>query len=168
MTERVFVDTNILLYARDAAEPAKRAVAATLIAQLWRERTGRTSVQVLSEYYVNATRKLKPGLEADDAWDDVHAFFAWRPQPIDVPLLAAGRDIERRYRVSWWDSLVVAAAQAQRCAILLSEDFQHGMAFGGVIVRDPFRPQAEETVASYRGGVGTVVRHPARGRPKRG
>jgi predicted nucleic acid-binding protein len=63
---------------------------------------------VLTEYYVNVTRKLKPGLDAREAWDDVQALLTWRPQAIDDRILIRGREIENRYRLSWWDSLVVA------------------------------------------------------------
>jgi hypothetical protein len=83
MTAPAFVDTNVLLYARDAGEPHKQPLAAAWLEWLWRQRVGRTSVQVLSEYYVSVTRKLVPGLPQDEAWDDVMALFTWRPQPID-------------------------------------------------------------------------------------
>ena len=71
----VFVDTNVFLYARDAGEAAKQPHAAAWLVYLWREQIGRTSVQVLSEYYVNVTRKLNPGLPAEEAWDDVEALL---------------------------------------------------------------------------------------------
>jgi len=144
MNAPVFVDTNVLLYARDTSEPAKQPKAAAWLEFLWRERLGRTSVQVLSEYYQNATRKLKPGLPADEAWDDVRALMAWRPEPVDEELLRLGREVEARYRIGWWDSLVVAAAQRQGCALLLTEDLQHGMRFGGVEVIDPFSTEVGE------------------------
>jgi predicted nucleic acid-binding protein len=71
MTAPVFVDTNVLLYARDAGETGKQPRAAAWLDHLWREQLGRTSFQVLSDYYVNVTRKLSPGLAPDEAWDDV-------------------------------------------------------------------------------------------------
>ena len=79
MSAPVFVDTNVLVYARDASEPGKQPRAAAWLAHLWREQTGRTSVQVLSEYYATVTRKLRPGLPAADAWDDPRAGRAGRP-----------------------------------------------------------------------------------------
>ena len=80
-------------------------------------------------------------------------------------VLEAGREIERRYRLSWWDSLVVAAAQAQGCVVLLSEDFQDGMAFGSVTVRSPFTLKAEAMAETYALAPARS-RHPPRGRPK--
>lgn len=167
MTAPVFVDTNILLYARDAREPVKQLRAAQWLEHLWREQLGRTSTQVLSEYYVNLTRKLKPGLAPEDAWDDVQALFAWNPQSIDAELLSRAHQIELRNRLSWWDSLIVAAAQAQGCAVLLTEDLSDSAVYGGVKVRNPFTLSVSEGTAEY--SAATVVSHPApkRGRPRR-
>jgi predicted nucleic acid-binding protein len=164
MSEAVFVDTNVLVYARDANEGEKQRTAAEWLSRLWRERRGRTSVQVLSEYYVTVTRKLEPGMPAEEAWDDVRALFSWRPQPIDAALLERGRELESRFRLAWWDSLVVAAAQLQACAVLLSEDMRDGMTFGGVRVRDPFRLEAHENRALYAIDA-PEPRHRGRGRP---
>jgi predicted nucleic acid-binding protein len=167
MTAPVFVDTNVLLYARDASEPTKQPLAARWMASLWRDRTGRTSMQVLCEYYVNATRKLRPGLAPEVAWDDVRALMSWQPQALDAAVLEMGRELERRYRLGWWDCLVVAAAQSQGCALLLSEDFQDGMKLGGLTVRNPFTLAAGEAASAYAAGPVAVSRHRPRGRPKR-
>jgi predicted nucleic acid-binding protein len=75
MLAPVFVDTNVFLYARDAGEVDKQPRAAAWPEYLWREQIGRTSVQVLSEYYVNVTRKLSPELAPREAWDDVQALL---------------------------------------------------------------------------------------------
>ncbi len=166
MSAPVFVDTNILLYARDAAELAKQPVAAEWLAWLWRERLGRTSTQVLSEYYVNVTRKLKPGLPAAEAWEDVKALLAWRPQTVDAALLRQARDIERDWKLGWWDSLIVAAAQAQGCDTLLTEDLQSGATIGGVNIRNPFVPAATQPTASYEVPA-AARRHRGPGRPKK-
>jgi predicted nucleic acid-binding protein len=166
MTALVFVDTNVLLYARDAGEPAKQPRAAAWLERLWREQLGRTSVQVLSEYYVNVTRKLSPGLSPEDAWEDVRALLTWHPQVADESLLIRGREIERRFRLSWWDSLIVAAAQLQGCAVLLTEDLQDGAVFESLTVRSPFTLRAEEGSAAYTLAPGALRAHPARGRPR--
>lgn len=167
MTALVFVDTNVLLYARDASESAKQARAAEWLEHLWREQAGRISVQVLSEYYVNVTRKLSPGLPHEEAWDDLEALMTWNPQAIDEALLRRGREIEQRYQLSWWDSLIVGAAQLQDCMVLLTEDLQDGAIYGSVRVRSPFTLTAEEMPAAYALEPRVARRHPARGRPKR-
>jgi predicted nucleic acid-binding protein len=167
MTAPVFVDTNVLVYARDPRDAAKQVRAADWIEHLWRERTGRTSLQVVSEYYVCLTRKLSPRVASDEAWDDAKALFVWRPQPVDEQLLARAREIERRFRLAWWDSMIVGAAQIQDCVVLLTEDLQDGAVFGGVTARSPFTLAAGEPAAAYVVGPSAKSRHRSRGRPKR-
>jgi predicted nucleic acid-binding protein len=167
MSAPIFVDTNILVYARQENEPLKQTVAAQWMERLWQEQLGRLSVQVLSEYYVTVTRKIKPKRAAADAWDDVLDLFSWNPHPTDSELLQRAREVEQRHQLSWWDSLIVGAAQLQNCALLLTEDLQHQAVYGTVGVRNPFvmavseePPESSVTRPSPRG-------HPPRGRPKR-
>lgn len=167
MTVPVFVDTNVFVYARDARDAAKQLRAADWIARLWRDRSGRTSMQVLSEYYFNVTRKLTPRVAPDEAWDDARAFFAWAPHAIDAALLAQAREIEQRHRLNWLDSMVVGAAQLQDCVLLLTEDLQDGAVFGGVTVRSPFTFDVREPAAAYGAAPLATPRHRPRGRPKR-
>ena len=166
MIAPVFVDSNVLVYMRDVTEQAKRSRATEWIAHLWSERLGRTSFQVLSEFYVTVTRKLKPGLSQEAAWHEVEVFLAWQPQPIDGTLLKRAREIEQRHRLSWWDSMVVAAAQMQDCALLLTEDLQDGAAYGSVTVRSPFTLAVEESRGKYE-IASAAQQHPPRGRPRK-
>ena len=168
MPAPVFVDTNLFVYARDANAAEKQHVARAWLDSLWRERSGRTSTQVLSEYFVTVTRKLRPGLDPADAWDDVAALMTWRPAPNDESALRSAREIQLRHQLSWWDSLVVASALRQQCALLLTEDLQDGTVFGNVTVRSPFRLGAgEPSPAPYEATSQAARRHPARGRPRR-
>lgn len=167
MTVRCFVDTNVLVYARDAREPIKQVRAAEWIDLLWREDAGRTSAQVLSEFYSVVTRRLIPRVSPDEAWDDTRMLFAWDPQPIDATLLARAREIEQRWRLSWWDSMVVAAAQLQGCALLLTEDLQDGAQYGGVTVHSPFTHGVREPFPAYAVAPALRPRHRGRGRPRK-
>ena len=167
MTGPVFVDTNVFVYARDARDAAKQARAAEWIARLWREQLGRTSVQVLSECYAVVTRKLMPRVAPDRAREDAKALFSWRPQPIDEALKRRAWEVEQRHRLSWWDSMVVGAAQLQDCALLLSEDLHDGAVFGDVTVRSPFTLDVREPAAAYTLTPAARPRHRPRGRPKR-
>jgi predicted nucleic acid-binding protein len=167
MTARIFVDTNILVYVYDASHSSKQAVASDRLKMLWQQQCGRTSVQVLNELYVTLTRKLAHALRTEQAWDIVHALMAWEPQPVDRDLLLCAREIEQRYRISWWDSLIVGAAQLQDCTVLLSEDLQAGMSFGPVRVVNPFAAQVQEIAATYAPEPKMPTRHRARGRPKK-
>jgi predicted nucleic acid-binding protein len=167
MTARIFVDTNVFVYAKQASEHIKQPLASSWVQRLWEEQTGRTSVQVLNEYYTTMTRKIKPPMPPADAWDDVKSLIAWNPQAMDPELLQRGREVEERYRLSWWDRLIVGAAQLQNCTLLLTEDLQDGAVYGSVTVRNPFTFSASEDLASYSTEQVQVHAHPRRGRPRR-
>jgi hypothetical protein len=86
----------------------------------------------------------------EDAWRDVQALLSWKPHPINVELLNRARVIELKYRLSWWDSQIVAAAQAQGCQLLLTEDLQDGAIYDSVVARNPF-PSRLTAVVGGRG-----------------
>jgi predicted nucleic acid-binding protein len=134
----VFVDTNILVYARDAGESSKQPLAADVLRLLWETRRGRISPQVLQEYYVTVTRKLRPGLTKEAARDDIRALHAWQPVAPSAATFAKAWEIEDRAGFSWWDSLIVASALESRCTILLSEDLQDGQEIDSLQIRNPF------------------------------
>jgi predicted nucleic acid-binding protein len=163
----IFADTNLLLYVRDAGEPGKQARAAAWRDRLWREASGRTSTQVISEYYVNLKRVAGSRMSAEQAWTEASRYLAWNPRAIDEEVLNAAREIERRYKISWWDSLIVAAAQLQGCELLLTEDLQDGMAFGGLTARSPFTLAVEQPAAPYAAPPMLARLHRPRGRPRR-
>jgi len=167
MTALVFVDTNVFVYWRDAASPAKQSRATEWLDLLWREQRGRTSAQVLSEYYAVIRRKAKTLLSIDEAWRDVQDLMAWQPHPIDVDLLERAHFLEHRYQLNWWDSLIVSAAQVQACSTLLTEDMHDGAEYGSVKVRNPFLLGVADDSAMYSSIPRTVSRHRGRGRPRR-
>jgi predicted nucleic acid-binding protein len=166
MTAPVFVDTNVFLYARQTHDPMKQSIAGQWLERLWVEQSGRTSIQVLNEYYWNATRKVQPLLSADEAWTRVQRLLSWNPQAIDADALRRAHEVERRYRLSWWDSLIVAAAQAQSCTLLLTEDMQDRAVYGGVTIRNPFTLGVSEAAVEYAVPY-TARPYRPRGRPKR-
>ena len=142
----VFVDTNVLVYARDASEPEKQPLAMAWTQALWESRQGRISVQVLQEYYVTVTAKLDPGLRRDEARADVRGFGSWNPLPVDRALLEDAWQIEDRYGLSLWDATIVAAARRCSCRCLLTEDLQAGQELYGTIVVNPFESRPEEVL----------------------
>jgi predicted nucleic acid-binding protein len=133
-----FLDTNILLYSisRDPAEAAKRERAIALL-----ERDDwRLSVQVLQEFYVQATRPSRlDALPHDIAAGLVRAWLRFRVQDTTPALVAAALDIMSRYGFAYWDAAIVAAALAQGCELLYSEDMSHGQIVEGLQIIDPFR-----------------------------
>jgi predicted nucleic acid-binding protein len=154
MTAPSFVDASVLLYTQDRRDLLKHRRAEDWLDSLWRSSRGRTSIQALSEFYVTSTRKL--GVAPQTTWPEVARYFAWDPQPVDEALLHATREVESRYKLSWWDSMIVAAAQLQQCALLLTDDLEDGAVFGAVTVRSPFTLDVREAGANY-----TVVRSPS-------
>jgi predicted nucleic acid-binding protein len=165
MTAPVFVDTNVFVYARDNRDAAKRLRAREWLDVLWRDMRGRTSVQVLNEYYALLTQRAKFRVSRDTAWDDVRELLKWKPQALDGEVLTRAHSIEERYQLNWWDCLIVAAAQAQGCALLLTEDLQDKANYGGVTVRNPFLLAVAEERGAYSAPPRLVSRHRGRGRP---
>jgi predicted nucleic acid-binding protein len=149
MRATVFVDTNVLVYARDASEPDKQLRAATWMQHLWATRLGRLSVQVLQEFYVTVTGKLDPGLPAAEARADVRALWTWRPVPVDGRVLESAWTVEDRFGLSWWDAQIVAAAQLADCRYLLTEGLQANQEFGALRVVNPFQT-APDALAGER------------------
>ena len=139
MTVNIFVDTNVLVYARDSSEPEKQPLAAEWLAHLWRSQTGRLSIQILNEYYVTVTQKLGPGMSKEEAREDVRNLMLWRPVPLSTTVVERAWRIQYQHGTSFWEALIVAAAQVARCSCLLSEDLQDGQDLDGVQVVDPFR-----------------------------
>jgi predicted nucleic acid-binding protein len=165
MTGPCFVDANVFIYALDARDARKHQRARAWVDALWSDRLGRTSAQAISEAYAVTTRKL--GVAPHTTWEELQRFFAWNPCPVDETMLRRAREIEQRYRLSWWDGMIVAAAQLQDCVLLLTEDLQDGAAFGAVTARSPFTLQVSEAAATYAVERRGPSLHRPRGRPKR-
>ena len=133
-----FLDTNVLLYSisEAPAEAAKRDRALTLIAA----RNNALSVQVLQEFYVQATRATRPHpLPHADAVDLIRTWLRFKVQETTIGLVAAALDIKAMHHLSYWDAAIIAAARTLGCRELMSEDMAHGQIIGGVTIINPFR-----------------------------
>ncbi len=142
--ELVFVDTNVLVYARDASEPEKQPLALAWLDTLWRSMRGRLSTQVINEYYVTVTRKLDPGLTIEEAREDVRGLLTWDPLPLDSVVIEGAFEAQDCYGFSYWDALIVTAAQLSEAKFLLSEDLQDGQDLQGILVVNPFSHTAND------------------------
>ncbi|MCK6527879.1 PIN domain-containing protein [Myxococcota bacterium] len=134
----VFVDTNVFVYARDESQPEKQARSISWLRSIATHRRGRVSQQVLNEYYSVVTRKLKPPMPPELARRHVRSLLFWSPVPIDSSLMLQAWKVQDRFKLSWWDALIMAAAQATEARFLLTEDLQAGQEFGGLRVISPF------------------------------
>ena len=150
MTDRVFVDSNVWVYAVDDDEPVKRARARELLNPRSHD-TLVTSAQVLSEFYTTVTRKLSRPVAAEVAGRMVDRMAALAVVPIDADRVQEAIAGHRSWQVSYWDALIIAAARSAGCDRLLTEDLADGATYGGVRVENPFseRPRVAETRAGY-------------------
>jgi len=133
---RTFLDTNILVYSDDPRDPVKRATAIDLVQRHLRSRTGTVSLQVLQEYFVSATGKLK--LDSELARQRVEVFAKFHVGEPNIGDILAAIDIHRLHGLSFWDALILRMAKQTGCRVLLSEDMQHGQEFDGVKIVNPF------------------------------
>lgn len=131
-----FLDTNVLLYCDDSASPAKQQMALEIVSGHKRKGTGVVSVQVLQEYFANATRKL--GLDPDLAKQKVEVYARFRVVEPAVADLLAAIDLHRLHKLSIWDALILHSAKQSGCRVLLTEDMQHGQVISGVRIVNPF------------------------------
>jgi predicted nucleic acid-binding protein len=147
MSGRAFVDTNVLVYAHDRGAGARHEHASALLRDLWRERSGVISTQVLQEFYVNVRRKAGRPIPAEEARRLVQDYLAWEVVVNDGDSILEALAIESRFGVAFWDALILQAANASGAGILYSEDFNHGQVYGSVEVVDPFRDCSPESPA---------------------
>jgi len=143
MSDKVFVDTNVLVYSRDTSEPQKHKQALAWMTHLWNEQTGRLSFQVLNEFYVTVTNKLQPGMDPQSAREDVLSLLSWNPIPINTFVVEGAWPIQDHYQLSWWDALIVSAAQVADCRYLITEDLQENQKLDNLEVINPFHASPE-------------------------
>jgi predicted nucleic acid-binding protein len=137
MPAKVFVDTNILVYAHDLDAGKKHLIAKNILAELWERREGALSTQVLHEFYVNATRKISKPLARQVARSVVHTYETWCVETIASDIATAFR-IEDEARISYWDALICAAALKAGSERVLSEDLNSGQRIAGLYIENPF------------------------------
>lgn len=138
MSDSVFLDTNVLIYAHDADAGAKHAVAARLVGELWDSRTGALSVQVLQEFYVNVTRKIRSPISKKLAREIVETYCTWRVAETGPQDVVRASALEERHRISFWDAMIVVAAKKAGATRLLSEDLNAGQRLDGILIENPF------------------------------
>jgi predicted nucleic acid-binding protein len=138
MSDRAFVDTNVLVYAHDPGSGAKHDRAKALVSQLWHERSGVVSTQVLQELYVNLRKVATKPLSQSEAKQLLADYLTWEVVVNDGQSILEALELEERYQISFWDAMIVQAANAAGVENLYSEDLNHGQRFGSVIAVNPF------------------------------
>jgi predicted nucleic acid-binding protein len=133
----VFVDTNILIYAHDRDAGLRWQRATQALDQLWTKRTGRMSVQVLQEFFAVATRKLKAPVEVATAREVIRNYAPWVTAPTDVNTVLRASEIAEVAQISFWNGMIVAAAERSGAATLYTEDLNDGQVIAGIRIVNP-------------------------------
>jgi predicted nucleic acid-binding protein len=138
MSVKSFVDSNVLLYAHDREAGEKGAAAKELLRRLWKEQQGVLSTQVLQEFCVNVRKKFRQPMSSTQLRDAVLVYGNWPLVVNTASSVLRGLEIEQRYQLSFWDSMILQAAEISGCEVLYSEDFSHGQQYAGVRAINPF------------------------------
>jgi predicted nucleic acid-binding protein len=141
MNDKVFLDTNILVYSVDTSqgERKKREICRRLIRDSIDAENGVISIQVVQEFLVVTTRKLKEPLAVDRAIEYLKVLSVLQVIHPDLEMAFRAARLQERYKLSFWDAMIVQAASAAECTIIFTEDMKDGLEVGKVKVRNPFR-----------------------------
>lgn len=137
-TDRFFVDANVLVYSSDSSEPTKRYLARELLTNLVRNGNGALSVQVLGEYFSIVTRRIPNPLSVEEATSVIDQIGSLQVIDIDTAMVRRAIVTHSRYGVNYWDSLIIAAAERAGCSAILSEDYNPGQSYHGILAVNPF------------------------------
>ena len=136
--DKVFFDTNILVYAHDSASPKKQATSRALLFHSLREGTGVISPQVLSEFFVTVTQKVAQPLTEERARKEIVLLSTIASIDLDATLVIRAIEMKKRWQLSYWDALILAAAERADCNVVYSEDLSDGQTYGQVRVINPY------------------------------
>ncbi len=138
-----FVDSSIVVYAHDLSAGVKNRKARELIESLWESRTGCLSLQVLQEFLITVTQKVPTPLEASDATRIINDLLFWRVhEPRSKDVLEA-ISIQQRYKISFWDAMIIQSAIQLGCQVIWSEDLKSEQIYEGIRLANPFHPLSE-------------------------
>ena len=147
MSAVAFVDSNILIYAHDLDAGVKRERAVAKLRELWEFGTGRLSIQVLQEFYVNATLKLNTPVAHSTAREIIQTYSVWIHHATTIETVTRATEISDLARISFWDALIVASAEEVDADELLSEDLSDGQSIGSIKVVNPLKAAASSAAA---------------------
>ena len=144
MTDKIFVDTNILIYAHDLDAQDKHQTCKAQVAELWNNGNGVISTQVMQEFYVNVTRKINTPLSLGKARQVLNNYAAWQVETIEPQLIFSASEIQERNQLSFWDALIIAAAVQAEAGALFSEDLNAGQTIEGIEVLNPMSKRSDQ------------------------
>lgn len=138
MAEKIFIDTNILVYAHDRDAGEKQIQAARVVKKCWLDQSGVLSLQVLQEIYVTLTQKIKNPLPSETAKALIQKYGHWEIVLLNVDDLIEAINLQKKHQLSFWDSLIVQAALRVECTQILSEDFSADRRISSLTIKNPF------------------------------
>jgi predicted nucleic acid-binding protein len=138
MSGKIFLDTNILVYAHDLDAGAKHSIALQIVKDLWEQKLGVLSTQVLQEFYVSVTRKIGNPISRFEAREIIRTYASWGTREATPVSVIRASEIEEQYRISFWDALIVVAAYEAKVHKILTEDFNAGQLIEGILIENPF------------------------------
>lgn len=136
---KVFIDTNVLVYAYDVSAGAKHKEAVAIMSDLWNSGRGATSMQVLQEFFVNATGKIPRPLDVTTAREVVRDLLKWNPVLISGEIIVEAIDIHGAHKYSFWDALIIASAIESGAGTLLTEDLSDSHKIKNIVIKNPFK-----------------------------
>jgi predicted nucleic acid-binding protein len=139
MTDRIFVDTNILVYAHDISAGDKNTKAKQLIQELWANKLGYLSIQVMQEFYVTVTQKVPNPMDKATALEVIRSLGYWNVHEPSIDDIINAIDIQMRYQVSFWDAMILQSAIQLECDLLWSEDLNPGQVYQGIKLINPLQ-----------------------------
>lgn len=139
MSDKVFVDTNVIVYAYDRDAGKKHRLALDIMKDLWHSGLGTLSTQILQEFFVTLTKKIKKPLKIPVVRETVRRLSKWDVLLVDTETIIRATELQARYGYSFRDSLIIASAIAGGAKTILSEDLSDGQTIEGVTIRNPFK-----------------------------
>lgn len=136
--DKIFIDTNILVYGHDKDAGMKYQRAQKILTELWDNRNGALSVQVLQEFYVTMTRKMPNPMRPSQVRDIIRDYLSWHIEVSDPQSILTASRIEEKTKISFWDALIVAAASKAKAIKIFTEDLQSGQMIEGILIENPF------------------------------
>ena len=146
MNGKIFIDTNVLIYAHDLDAGKKHQIAVKIVKDMWDNRTGVLSTQVLQEFYINVTKKILKTISPMEAREIIRSYMSWEITENTPMSIVRASEIEEKYRISFWDALIVVAAYSAKVDKILTEDLNSGQMIEGIFIENPFNFKISDKV----------------------
>ena len=138
MSDKFFIDSNVLVYAYDQHDANKQDIAQSVLTKSIENGNGTLSTQVIGEFFTIITKKIPIQLSADEAWEIIKTLTVLPVLHIDMAMVHRAIETHKQYKTTYWDSLILAAAERAGCTTVITEDLQHGGIYHGVKIINPF------------------------------